>query len=383
MAIDHTLSAGWLKETRLQAVFSALGSHNCRLVGGCVRDGLLGLAVSDIDFATTLLPDRVMERAQIAGFKAVPTGIDHGTVTLVLGGDSFEITTLREDVETDGRRAVVAFSAGWETDAARRDFTINALYADCGGAVSDYFGGLDDLSQRRVRFIGDANTRIKEDALRILRFYRFSARFAERLDDEGRAACKAGAAMIQSLSRERIASEWVKILGHADPAHAIAAMQDDGVIAAFLPEATPEPLADLLHRERALGVEPDYLRRFVAMLPRDQACVTAIARRLKLSNAVRKAMVDRVAATCADESPDALFYRYGVEAGRDGLLITGRPGGELAAEWQRPTFPVRAGDIQAVSDLSGKALGKALHTLEDAWIESGFSLSKEDLLKTL
>ncbi|MEO0411169.1 MAG: CCA tRNA nucleotidyltransferase [Pseudomonadota bacterium] len=380
MATNQRLAAPWLSRPQLHAVFSALGHENCRLVGGCVRDGLLGLPVSDIDIATTLVPTSVIGASQAVGIKAIPTGIDHGTVTLVVDGVPFEVTTLRRDVATDGRRAVVDFAADWQMDAARRDFTINALYATLQGAVSDYFGGLPDLDAKRVRFIGDAQTRIEEDALRILRFYRFSARFSETLDQDGRAACRQKSAMIKSLSRERIAAEWFKMLGHDHPQQTLEAMADDGIIGAFLPEADMPALLQVIEREKQLGLAPDGLRRFAALLPKNKAKVEAAARRLKLSNAVRKDLAARAQAARSQEPAAALYYRYGFQAGRDGLIMSGKMPSHGGGDWQRPVFPVRAADLQSKTKLEGKALGKALHTLEEDWISSEFTLSKEDLI---
>ncbi|MEM7568833.1 MAG: CCA tRNA nucleotidyltransferase, partial [Pseudomonadota bacterium] len=362
MAIKPRLANDWLNEQPLGAVFAALGDAECRLVGGCVRDGLIGLPVADIDLATTLVPNEIMSKAEAAGLKAIPTGLSHGTVTVIASSVHFEVTTLREDVATDGRHAVVAFASDWRTDAARRDFTINALYADARGDVTDYFGGLDDLEAKRVRFIGAPAQRITEDALRILRFYRFSGRFAGTLDEEGRAACAAKVGMIKSLSRERIAAEWLKILAHDTPAETIAAMVQDGVVAAFLPEATLSGLQDCLAREEESGLSPSVARRFAAMLPRDETVVNNIARRLKLSNVLRKALVGRVlAAQATSQSPHALYYRFGFEEGQDGLLLSGLELPADAAPWTRPTFPIKAADIQAAAGLEGKALGAALH----------------------
>src|SRR4051812_5229558 len=251
-------------------VLNALGADEglTRYVGGAVRDDLLGLKVSDVDLATRIRPEEVMTRLQSARIKAVPTGIDHGTVTAVSDGHAVEITSLRRDVSTDGRRATVAFTDDWQEDAARRDFTINALYADpATGKVFDYFGGLDDLAARRVRFIGDPLARIAEDHLRILRFFRFHARFGETIDAAGLAACAARANDLMALSRERIASELLKLLVAPGAVAAVALMIDHAILRAVLPEITDgAPLATLADREAASAIAPDPIRRLAASI---------------------------------------------------------------------------------------------------------------------
>src|SRR5690606_38692919 len=277
----------------LDVLCDALGGGvgEARFVGGAVRDGLLGLPVNDVDIATVHAPDAVMRRIRAAGFKAVPTGLAHGTITAVLDHWPVEITTLRRDVSTDGRRATVAFATDWREDAARRDFTMNALYADpLDGALQDYFGGVDDLAARRVRFIGDAQARIAEDHLRILRYFRFTARFGAL--DRGSvdyAACVAHATSLMALSRERIADELLRLLALPDPSDVVAAMVEDGVLAPVLPEVTVAGVAALralLGAERAAGLAPDGLRRLAALLP-GEAVAEQIGPRLRLSNKAR------------------------------------------------------------------------------------------------
>jgi poly(A) polymerase len=239
--MDKRLSAEWMTRDDLAALNAALGQGMARFVGGAVRDSLLGLPVKDIDMATLLQPRETMRRLKEAGITAIPTGIEHGTITAVLASGPVEITTLRHDVSTDGRRATVEFATDWREDAARRDFTINALYVDpAGGEIFDYFGGLADLAARRVRFIGDARQRIREDHLRILRYFRFQARFGSQpADSEAEAACAELAATLKGLSRERVGMEMMNLLGLPDPAPTVQRMAQLGVLAVVLPEADP------------------------------------------------------------------------------------------------------------------------------------------------
>ncbi|MBS3928832.1 MAG: CCA tRNA nucleotidyltransferase, partial [Sphingomonadales bacterium] len=273
----------WLLREDLARLIAALGARNARYVGGAVRDTLLGEPVKDIDLATLLEPREVMRRLKAQGIQAIPTGIEHGTVTAVLPGGNVEITTLRRDVATDGRRATVAFATEWQDDAARRDFTINALYADpASGEVFDYFGGLDDLAARRVRFIGDAGQRIREDHLRILRYFRFQARFGgQAADTESESACKALAATLKGLSRERVGMEMMNLLALPDPAPTVARMAALGVLAVVLPEADVAALAALVAEEAKQEVAPDPLRRLAALLPADVPLAEAVASRFR------------------------------------------------------------------------------------------------------
>jgi len=323
-------AAKWRKRRGMARVLRALGAEDglTRYVGGAVRDDLLGLPVSDIDLATRIKPDDVMERLHKAKIKAVPTGIDHGTITAVSDGRAVEITTLRRDVSTDGRRATIAFTDDWQEDAARRDFTINALSADpITGELFDYFGGLADLEQRHIRFIGDPLQRIAEDHLRILRFFRFHARFdAGTPDADALKACTARANDLMALSRERIADELLKLLGVVNPAPTVGIMLQRGILKPVLPEIEPQRSCDLealLEAERKAGVGPDPLRRLAALLPRDVALAEQIAVRLRLSNKAKK----RLACTAAEDllsSPSALAYRVGTDCAVDRLLLAGQ-----------------------------------------------------------
>lgn len=282
--------AAWTARADLAALVKVLGKGNARYVGGAVRDTLLGLPVKDVDIATPLRPLKVIGKLKDAGIKAIPTGIEHGTVTAVLEHGPVEITTLRHDVSTDGRRATIAFADEWQDDAVRRDFTINALYADpATGEVFDWFGGLDDLSARRVRFIGDARQRIREDHLRILRYFRFHAKFGSLpADPEAEAACSELAATLKGLSRERVGMETMNLLALADLAPTAARMAELGVLAVILPEADVAALAALVAEEARQGVAPDPLRRLAALLPADVPLAEQVASRFRLSGAQKK-----------------------------------------------------------------------------------------------
>lgn len=351
------------------------GEGATRYVGGCVRDTLLGLEVADVDLATRLPPNEVMERLKRAGIKAVPTGIAHGTVTAVLAGAPVEVTTLRRDVSTDGRRATIAFTDDWREDAARRDFTINALSADPGsGMVFDYFGGETDLRDRRVRFIGDPLRRIAEDHLRILRFFRFHARFGKGApEEEGLAACTERVNDLMALSRERIASELLRLLGLADPAPTVKIMIDRGILRPVLPEiAGAERLAMLVARERAAGVGPDPVRRLAALLPCDPELADSVAKGLRLSKRQGQRLVSAARAEIAAAS--RLAYRIGREEAVDRLLLHGGDPAEAAAlqAWQRPVLPVSGGDLVAAGIDAGPEVARLLRRIEDRWIEEGF-----------
>lgn len=358
----------------LRRVVDALHGE-VRLVGGAVRDILAGQAAKDIDLATPLLPEAVMQRLGDAGIRAVPTGLAHGTVTAVVDGQPFEITTLRRDVSTDGRRATVAFTDVWEDDAARRDFTINALYADpATGTVFDYFGGVDDLQAGIVRFIGAPLTRIAEDHLRILRFFRFNARFGRGTPhDESLAACRTRANDLMALSRERIAMELLALLALPDPAAAVALMIDNGIFAPVLPEIRDaEPLRHLIVRERASSISPDALRRLASLLPADQALAEEVANRLRLSNAQRKYMILLAQRDESDvANPKALAYHLGTEAALDRLLL-GRGDPAAIIGWTPPKFPLSGGAIVAKGVQAGPEVARILQTAERQWVEEGF-----------
>jgi poly(A) polymerase len=372
-------AAKWRSRRGMERLLAALGGDEglTRYVGGAVRDDLLDLPVSDVDLATRIEPDEVMSRLEKARIKAVPTGIDHGTITAVSDGHPYEITTLRRDVTTDGRRATVAFTSDWEEDAARRDFTINALSADVGtGEIFDYFDGLDDLKARRVRFIGDPLKRIAEDHLRILRYFRFHARFGAGSPDAAALdACTARANDLMALSRERIADELLKLLGLPDPAATVGIMLDRGILSAVIPEIAAERLQELqslIAGERAAGIEADGLRRLAALLPSDASVADSIAARLRLSNKARK----RLSCTAVRDvagAPEALAYRLGTECAVDRLLLAGKPeAAARIASWRAPRLPIGGGALIARGLPEGPIVARTLRKIEQRWVDAGF-----------
>ena len=372
-------AAKWRKRRGMARVLKALGAEEglTRYVGGAVRDDLLKLPVSDIDLATRIKPDEVMMRLQAARIKAVPTGIDHGTITAVSDGRAIEITTLRRDVSTDGRRATIAFTDDWQEDAARRDFTINALSADpISGELFDYFGGLADLGQRHIRFIGDPLQRIAEDHLRILRFFRFHARFdAGEPDAAALEACTARANDLMALSRERIAEELLKLLSVATPAPTVKVMLERAILKPVLPEIEPQRLRDLealLAAEEQARIPPDPLRRLAAVLPRDPALAEDIAVRLRLSNKARKRLACAVASD-SSASPQALAYRLGQDCAVDRLLLAGRTAEAAAiSRWEAPRLPISGGALIKRGLGQGPAVARTLRRIEDRWVAEGF-----------
>ncbi len=377
------LDAPWLTAPATRAVFGALtaGGHQALPVGGCVRNALLRLPVADIDIATDAVPQRISALATAAGLKAVPTGIEHGTVTVVAEGRPFEVTTFRRDVETFGRRAVVAFTDDIAEDAARRDFTMNALYVHPDGSVVDPLGGLPDLLARRVRFVGDPAARIAEDRLRILRFFRIHAWYGDPvggLDPDGLAACAAARDGLADLSRERVGAEIAKLLAAPDPAPAVAAMAASGILAAVLPGADPQALAPLVHAEATAGAAPRWQRRLLALGWRPEWAAS-----LRLSRADVRALDQAASALAAGEPLAALAWRHGIEPARDAALVTAATLGappplELEPDLARGAaarFPLSGTDL----DRHGPALGRALKRLETAWIASGFTLTAAEL----
>lgn len=369
----------WRAIRGMARVLDALGADEglTRYVGGAVRDELLNLPVNDVDLATRLRPEQVIQRLEKARVKAVPTGIDHGTITAVSDGHPIEVTTLRRDLSTDGRRATVAFTDDWKADAARRDFTINALSADPRtGEIFDYFGGLDDLGRRHIRFIGDPLQRIAEDHLRILRFFRFHARFGSgEPDTAALAACTQRANDLMALSRERIADELLKLLGASDPAPTVAIMLAHDILRPVLPEIAPERLENLtalVASERAAGVQPDALRRLTSLLPRDPAVADLLASRLRLSNKARK-RVGCAAATELFSSAQALSYRVGADCAIDRLLLAGKTADAASISmWKAPRLPVSGGRLIARGLPEGPIVARTLRHIEDKWVENGF-----------
>jgi poly(A) polymerase len=399
----------WMTEPATRALLDALDQAGvkARFVGGCVRDALLGhpaAEIADIDLATPARPEEIAAVLGGAGIKAVPTGIAHGTVTAVVPPRHYEITTLRRDVETYGRRAKVAFDADWAEDAARRDFTINAIYLDPDGTLHDPVGGLADLAAHRVRFVGDPATRIAEDLLRVLRYYRFEARFGTGSGDAAaRVACRAAAPLLPKLSAERVAQELLRLLAVADPVPALRMMQEDGVLAAVLPEATrldrlarligleamlpsgscPHPNPPPLAGEGRVGVS----RRLAALVDVDADGIAAMADRLRLSNAFRDRLVGlaRPWPLDPDGNPRAqrlVLYRLGADRYRDLALLTAAGGrmdearlGELlalVAAWKPPQFPIAGHDVTARGISPGPRVGQLLAELRHWWEEGDF-----------
>lgn len=403
--------ADWLQRPNLQKLLSILSERGeqARIAGGAVRNALLGDAVADVDIATTNLPAEAARRAASAGFKTVPTGLEHGTVTVIADGVPYEVTTLRDDVETDGRHAVVRFGRDWQRDAERRDFTINALYADADGAVIDLVGGLADIEARRLRFIGDAETRIREDYLRILRFFRFFAWYgAGRPDAEGLKACARLKEGLDRLSAERVWSELKKLLSAPDPSRALLWMRQAGVLSRVLPESEKwgiDAIHPLVAAEQSLGWRTDPMLRLEAILPPDKPRMEQLAGRLKLSTreaarlsgwaaeptpaadtgdlALRKRLysgdvrgiADRLALSLALARAKAVADDAALKeaAGFSRLL-------KIARDWEKPVFPIKGSDLLALGVPAGPELGEALRNLEREWVESGFVLDRTVLL---
>lgn len=388
------IDAPWLRSAPLQRVFDALQAEGVetRVVGGAVRDAVLNRPVGEIDLATTARPEETMRLAADAGLAAHPTGVDHGTVTLVADGMSFEVTTLRRDVETNGRRAVVAFTTDWKEDAERRDFTINALSADREGAVYDYVGGFADLDARRVRFIGNAATRIREDYLRILRFFRFSAAFVEGpLDGDGLSACIELRDGIKTLSAERIGVEMMKLLAAPRAAEISAVMQAAGVLeVAIGRRGNPERLMRLQNIEAALREPCDPITRLAALAMDKASDAKELASRLRLSNLqvsrIAAAIVDDAALATASEgaSDRALLYRLGPDSYARAIRVAWarsdaapdsagwRDRAELPKRWTAPTPPFTGADVLALGVDAGPKVGKILSKFETWWIAQNF-----------
>ena len=405
----HLVNRSWLDAAALKTLLSVLNAdgEETRIVGGAVRDALLGEEIGDIDCATTAIPDKVTKLATDAGFKVVPTGIDHGTLTVIVDGTPFEVTTLRADIETDGRHAVVQFGRDWLEDAKRRDFTMNALSIDADGAVHDPINGYPDLVHRVVRFIGDAETRIHEDYLRALRFFRFFAWYGEgRPERDGLRAVVRTKAGLESLSAERVWMELKKILQAPDPERATLWMRTTEILNGILPENWGlDQFHWMLTAEREEKWHIDPLRRLQAMIRPSEDVVNALADRLKLSNAEREQLID-----WAEESEIAKTYVELDNKDFAKVLYRGKPSGILDAlaheyakrlnkeedgqgetlalmafgkKWKRPAFPVSGADLMKAGIEEGPELGVKLRELEDQWIESDFSLSKKELLKGL
>jgi poly(A) polymerase len=392
--------APWLKTgpaARVLALLNADGEE-ARVVGGAVRNALLDLPIGDIDIATTAVPEEVTRRAKVASIKSVPTGIEHGTVTLVIDGHPLEVTTLREDTETFGRRAKVAFGRDWVRDAERRDFTINGLSVDAEGLVHDHVGGLEDIAARRVRFIGDPRMRIAEDYLRILRFFRIYAAYgAGPPDRAGCLACISGRAGLENLSAERIRAEILKLMVAGGAVDAVAAMADGGLLLPIFGGISYNgPFAALISIERALDIAPDPVRRLGALAVAVTEDARRIASRLRLTNAETKALDSmghrwwRLAGMDEARARRRL-YRLGEAAYRDRLMLAWARSGEasdavswrklatLPARWSAPKFPLKAADFIARGIAQGPELGHVLALAEDAWLAAEFPLDQSAL----
>jgi poly(A) polymerase len=394
----------WMKAPPVRRVMRALEDarpNSTRFVGGCVRNALLGEKVADIDIATQLTPVEVEAALRAVGVAVHPTGIEHGTVTAAADNHTFEVTTLRRDVETDGRRAVVAFTQDWGEDAQRRDFRMNALYASLDGELFDPTGGgLADVRARRVVFVGEAETRIREDYLRILRFFRFNAWYGRGwLNAEGLAACGRLKSGLASISAERIWSETKKLLAARDPAPALTAMAQTGVFAQLYPDAHGlDLLRTLVGIEAVRRMPPDPMRRFLSLFSKDGDIVAAAARRLKMSNEER----DRLVLSARDATPVSpsmspaeirrMLYQNGPVLFRDRVMLAWANAGGTgdwmtlilaASHWVRPILPVTGQDLLAAGIAEGPAVGAALRKLESAWIASDFAAGRYELLNLL
>lgn len=403
--------AEWLKSPPLRALFDALNRDGgeARVVGGAVRNSLLGTKVSDVDLATTHLPQDTMRLVKDAGFKPVPTGIEHGTVTVVVQGRPFEVTTLRTDIETNGRHAKVVFGTDWQKDAERRDFTINALYAKADGTIVDHVGGLADIETRTLRFIGDAEARIREDYLRILRFFRFFAWYGSgRPEADGLRASARLKDGLNQLSAERVWVELKKLLSASDPSRALLWMRQSGVLSVILPESEKwgiDAIHSLVRTEQELDWPTDALLRLESMVPPDAARVSEMGKRLKMSNAERArleawARQDVVKSELSEYALKKLLYRSSKQAVLDRVMLGYAAARgeaamndeamikvgafsrllETAQNYEAPLFPVTGADLLTMGIEKGPKLGKILKELEAIWIESNFSLDKEELL---
>ncbi len=389
----HLGDAAWLKDglvVRLIALLDCAGEE-ARVVGGAVRNALLRLPVREIDVATTAVPEEVVRRVEAAGGKAVPTGIEHGTITVVIEGHAFEVTTLREDVETFGRKARVVFGRDWKTDAERRDFTINALSASADGTVHDYVGGLADIATRRVRFIGEPRRRIEEDYLRILRFFRFQAHFgAGAPDAAGLLACIKARAGLETLSRERVRMELLKLLVAPRATPTLAVMAESGLLGTVL-GGVPflASCENVVKVEAATGAEPDAVRRLGALAVWVAEDADRLTHRLRLANAesARLSALDpwwRVAPAADERAAHAFFYHLGPQSFVDRALIAwarseaGAADGawrdlaSLPQRWTPPVFPIKAADIAGRGVAAGPRMGAALRAAEAAWIAADF-----------
>lgn len=392
----------WLVSKPTQRLFAALPKESARFVGGCVRNALLGEIVADYDIATTLEPKNVAQCLKAADIAVHETGIAHGTLTAVVDGTVFEVTTLRRDVSTDGRRATVEFTEDWAEDARRRDFTINALYADLSGKIYDPTGqGLADIETRKIRFVGNAETRIEEDYLRILRFFRFNAWYAhdKAMDSAGLTACRELKAGLKTLSSERVWSELKKLLSAPTPFRTINVMSVNGILETLLPEASnSEGLQLLCALEENKTLSPDPYLRLMAMSARDELSMARLCKRLKMSNKEKTRLKywagdqTNLQPGLPDKDTKIAIYTAGKAVAMDRAIIRSAGANdpieaaawwtlyETAKDWQWPEFPVTGKDLIALGMGRGEKLGKALTALKALWVRSGFTVEKPQLL---
>lgn len=400
----------WMRAPAVTALFDALPNDSVRFVGGCVRNALLGVEVGDIDLATTLEPKAVVSALKSAGIRTVPTGIDHGTVTAVIDSTPYEITSLRRDVQTDGRRAVVAFTTDWAEDAQRRDLTMNALYADYVGQIFDPTGqGLEDVKARHFRFVGDADLRVREDYLRILRLFRFIAFYGNhptlgqaKIDADALKACRDNAKGLKKLSAERVWSEIKKLLSAPDPRRAVRIMLTNDVLDTVLPEASNVDGLDLIVAlERREAIKPDPLLRLMAMSAREPLAMALLVTRMKVSNSEKSRLREWADdATALDPDADDRAKRIAIyTAGRQVVMDRARVRAagaddpirssrwmslvDLAMGWSPPEFPLTGKDLIAAGVEPGEAMGRKLEALRALWVRSGFNAGREQLLMAL
>jgi len=395
----------WMSRKEVQQIFEALPEGSVRFVGGCVRNALLGEPVRDVDLACQLEPAEVQSTLKAAGVKTVPTGIEHGTVTAVVDGKPFEITSLRKDIETDGRRAVVSFTKDWAEDAQRRDFTINALYADVEGNIYDPTErGLVDIKTRMLHFVGDADARVQEDYLRILRFFRFLAWYGgkAKVDAEALKACRENRQGLKTISAERIWTEFKRLLEAPDPARALRIMLTNDILDMLFPEASNvEGLEKIIALENREGLSPDPLLRLMAMSARDEFAMAGLCKRLKTSKAERRRLLgwagDRTSFDPSGEDRDkkiAIFHagqniahdRFVIRAaGEENPGIASRWMGlpQFSQNWDIPEFPLKGRDLKVAGLKDGPEMGKKLAALKALWVRSGFTADKARLMQAL
>ncbi len=404
MKLDLT-QHDWLQNSDTRQILTILGVDKARYVGGCVRNALLGVCVNDIDIAAALSPEDIIAALDRAGIKHIPTGLDHGTLTAVIDGTPYEITSLREDVSTDGRRAVVKFTNDWAMDARRRDFTVNAIYADIDGQIYDPTGqGLDDIAAPKFRFVGQAKDRVAEDYLRILRYFRFCAWYGQdaKLDTDALAACRGGIAGLKQLSAERVWSEMKKLLSAPNPVRIVHIMLTQGILEAILPEASnAQGLELFIELEQRETLEVDPLLRLMAMSARESFPMALLTKRLKMSNAEKA----RLRGWADDDTPFdtamnererlAAIYKAGQRRAIDRCLIraAGSPDAimcarwmslaDLAQDWTPPDFPLTGKDLIAAGIAPGENMGKTMNALKALWVRSGFAADKQKLLMAL